>query len=221
MSSISWNAEFSAITCFGNVMEPANFNITISFDDESVNPDDQTIAFGRIRHLIKELYQDAIFCWLGNATLQTLHKKFDTKLVTLPFAPNNYCIGVTTWYKILSMTQGRVNLTSINLSSDKSDNICINIDQDMVTEDDLMAELDMKNWNKPAWWFRPTPTTFDILTKKKGQNVMEYHEAEWYEWLQWDQEQEEVKTKKNKKQENNVIPLKKNWKPEVIKGDKN
>jgi len=76
----------------------------------------------------------------------------------------------------------------------------------------------MKNWNKPAWWFRPTPTTFDVLYKKKGQTLMDYHEAEWSEWLQWEQKPDVKEVKK--KTENNVIPLKKDWKPEVIKGDK-
>jgi len=218
MSTISWSAEFSAINCYAKIMEPCNYNINITFDDESLTPEDQATAFGRIRHLIKDLYQDSIFIWLGHPLLPTLHKKLDTKLVTLPFAPNNYCIGVTTWYKILSMGQGRVSLTNVDVSCDKSDNICIHIDQDMAMEDELMEELAMKNWNKPAWWFRPTPTTFDVLFKKKGQNVMEYHEAEWSEWLQWEQEPDKVE--KKKKTENNVVPLKKNWKPEVIKGDK-
>jgi len=220
MSTITWNAEFSAITCYNNVLDPVNFNISISFDDETSQSDDQTTAFGRIRHLIKDLYQDAVFIWLGNPTLPLLHKKFDNKIVTLPFAPTNYSIGVATWYKILSMTQGRITLTGVSFGCDKSDNISINVDHDMATEDDLIAEMDMKNWNKPAWWFRSTPTTYDVLYKKQGKHVMEYHEADWPEWLQWDQE-EETKTKKNKKQESNVIPLKKNWKPEVIKGDKN
>ena len=219
MSTISWSAEFSAINCYRDIMEPCNYTINITFDDEALTPEDQATAFGRIRHLIKDLYQDAIFIWLGHPLLPTLHKKLNTKLVTLPFAPNNYCVGTTTWYKILSITQGRVSLTNIDLSADKSDNICIHIDQDMVTEDELMAELAMKNWNKPAWWFRPTPTTFDVLYKKKDQTYMDYHEAEWAEWLQWEQ-QPDVKVVK-KKTENNVIPLKKDWKPEVIKGDKN
>lgn len=181
MSAISWSTEFSAINCYRDVMEPCNYNINITFDDESLSPEDQATAFGRIRHLIKDLYQDAIFIWLGHPLLPTLHKKLNSKIVTLPFAPNNYCVGTTTWYKILSITQGRVSLTNIDLSADKSDNICIHIDQDMVTEDELMQELAMKNWNNLlggfvqlqqhlTFYIRKKAKLLWIITRQSGQN---------------------------------------------------
>jgi len=44
-----------------------------------------------------------------------------------------------------------------------------------------------------------------------------YDEGEWPDYLQWDKKPATI-TKK--KPENNIIPLKKGWKPEVIKGDK-
>jgi hypothetical protein len=96
--------------------------------------------------------------------------------------------------------------------------LALNIDEDIISSDELMNDLAMKDWEKPAWWFRPTPTTWDIPIKKKnGEFIVETDENKWPEILQWDQKP--VKMSK-KKSENNIIPLRKGWKPEVIKGDK-
>jgi len=218
MSDISWSTNFTAINAFNDFIEPCSYTISIGFNDESINEEDPFIAFGRVRSLLKDMYQDAIFVNLENPLLPTLHKKFKSRIITLPYHPNNFIIGVVTWYKLLSIAQGRITLEYISVSCDKSDDLALNIDEDIISSDGLMNDLAMKDWEKPAWWFRPTPTTWDIPIKKKNAEfVVETDENEWPEILQWDQKP--VKMNK-KKSENNIIPLKKGWKPEVIKGDK-
>jgi hypothetical protein len=82
----------------------------VAFNDESLNFEDQAIAFGRMRYLIKDLFQDSLFISLENPLLQTFHKKLDSQIVTLPFAPNNYAVAAMIWYKLLSITQGRISM---------------------------------------------------------------------------------------------------------------
>ena len=217
MSTTAWTASFTAINCFKDLLEPCDYHISIGFNDESLNEEDSYTAFGRVRSLIKDLYQDAIFVYIGNPMLPTMHKKFKSRIVTLPYQPSNLIVGVVTWYKILSITQGRMSLDYISTSCDKSDDISLNVDEDVVNSDEIMNDLTFKNWEKLAWWFRATPTTWDIPIVKKKNIIVEYDENEWPEILQWDQKP--VKMSK-KKSENNIIPLKKGWKPEVIKGDK-
>jgi len=218
MSDVSWNVNFTAINCFKDFLEPCDYTISIGFNDESINDEDPHTSFGRMRSLIKDLYQDAIFVHVENPLLPTLHKKFKSRIITLPYQPNNFIIGVVTWYKILSITQGRTTLEYISVSSDKSDDIALNIDEDIVTSEEVMDDLAMKSWEKPAWWFRPTPTTWDVPTKKNKEFIVETDENEWPTILQWDQPPAIITKKKS---ENNIVPLKKGWKPEVIKGDKN
>ena len=217
MSTTTWSVSFTAINCFKDLLEPCSYHISIGFNDESVNEEDPYTAFGRVRSLIKDLYQDAIFVYVGNPMLPTLHKKFKSRIVTLPYQPSNLIIGVVTWYKILSITQGRISLEYISTSCDKSDDISLNVDEDIVSSDEIMDDLTFKNWERPAWWFRGTPTTWDIPIVKKKDITVEYDENEWPEVLQW--EQKPVIIDKKKKTESNIIPIKK-WKPEVIKGDK-
>jgi hypothetical protein len=217
MSATTWTASFTAINCFKDLLEPCDYHISIGFNDESVNEEDPYTAFGRVRSLIKDLYQDAIFVYIGNPMLPTLHKKFKSRIVTLPYQPSNLIVGVVTWYKILSITQGRISLEYISTSCDKSDDISLNVDEDIVSSDEIMNDLTFKNWEKPAWWFRSTPTTWDIPIVKKKDIIVEYDDNEWPEVLQW--EQKPVTVDKKKKTESNIIPIKK-WKPEVIKGDK-
>ena len=217
MSDISWTAEFTAINCYKDLLEPCTYTISIDFDDQSQEEQDPYTAFGRIRSLIKDLYQDAIFVYIANPLLPTLHKKFSSRIVTMPYAPSNFAIGLVTWYKILSITQGRVEIEHIGVSCDKSDYLTLHIDEELATSDEVMADMNYANWEKPAWWFRQTPTTWDIpLVKKKDIQVL-YDDNEWPEVLQWEQKPVIITKKKPK---NNIIPLKK-WKPEVIKGDKN
>jgi len=216
MSEVSWNVNFTAINCFKDLLEPCNYTISIGFNDESINDGDPHVAFGRVRSLIKDLYQDAIFVNVDNPLLPVFNKKFKSRIITLPYQPNNFIIGVVTWYKILSITQGRMTLEYISVSCDKSDDIALNVDEDIVTNDEIMDDIAMKSWDRPAWWFRSTPTTWDIPTKKNKEFIVLADENEWPEILQW--EKKPVKISK-KNTENNIIPLKK-WKPEVIKGDK-
>jgi hypothetical protein len=217
MSDVTWQTNFTAINCYKDFLEPCSYSITIGFNDESLNEEDPHTSFGRVRRLIKDLYQDAIFVYVGNPLLSTLTKKIKSRIVTLPYQPSNLIIGIVTWYKILSITQGRMSLEYISTSCDKSDDIALNVDEDMVSNEEIMADLAFKNWDKPAWWFRSTPTTFDVPVVKKKEIEVIYDENDWPEYLQW--EKKPVKIEK-KKSQNNIIPLKK-WKPEVIKGDKN
>jgi hypothetical protein len=217
MSEVTWQTQFTAINCYKDFLEPCSYSITIGFNDESLNEEDPHTAFGRVRSLIKDLYQDAIFVYVGNPLLPTLTKKIKSRVVTLPYQPSNLIIGIVTWYKILSITQGRMSLEYISTSCDKSDDIALNVDEDMVTNEEIMADLSFKNWERPAWWFRNTPTTFDIPLVKKKEIEVIYDENEWPEYLQWEKKPVTIEKKKSK---SNIIPLKK-WKPEVIKGDKN
>ena len=159
MSEVSWNVNFTAINCFKDLLEPCNYTISIGFNDESINDGDPHVAFGRVRSLIKDLYQDAIFVNVDNPLLPVFNKKFKSRIITLPYQPNNFIIGVVTWYKILSITQGRMTLEYISVSCDKSDDIALNVDEDIVTNDEIMDDIAMKSWDRPAWWFRSTPTT--------------------------------------------------------------
>lgn len=217
MSDVTWQTDFTAINCYKDILEPCSYSITIGFNDESLNEEDPHTSFGRVRSLIKDLYQDAIFSYVANPILPTFTKKLKSRIITLPYQPSNLIIGIVTWYKILSITQGRMSLEYISTSCDKSDDIALNVDEDMVTNEEIMADLSFKNWDRPAWWFRPTPTTFDIPIIKKKEVEVLYDENEWPEYLQWQKKPVTIDKKKSK---NNIIPLKK-WKPEVIKGDKN
>jgi hypothetical protein len=217
MSEISWKTNFTAINCFDGYIEPCLYTIDIAFNDHADNEDDQYTAFGRMRMVIKELYEDATFIHLKNPLLDILHKKFKSRIVTLPYAPSNFVIGAVTWYKMLSITQGRISIEHISVSCDKSDDLALHISEEVATSDEIVNEIAMSDWDKPAWWFRPTPTTWDVPIIKKKQVTMIYDENEWPDYLHWDKKLAIVKKKKS---ENNIIPLKKTWKPEVIKGDK-
>ena len=217
MSEISWKTNFTSINCFDGVIEPCTYTIDIAFNDHSENEEDQYTAFGRMRMIVKDLYEDATFINFDNPLVATLHKKFKSRIVTLPYIPSNFVIGAVTWYKMLSVTQGRIAIEHITVSCDKSDDLALHISEEIATSDEIMDDLAMKNWDKPAWWFRSTPTTWDVLVKKGKEITMLYDEGEWPDYLQWDKKPATI-TKK--KPENNIIPLKKGWKPEVIKGDK-
>jgi hypothetical protein len=52
------------------------------------------------------------------------------------------------------------------------------------------------DWDVPAWSFRATPTTWDVLVEKDKKNVMEYDNDEWPEYLHWDRKSDTIKTEK-------------------------
>jgi hypothetical protein len=178
---------------------------------------EQTVVFGRIRSLIKDLYQDGLFISLDNPLLPILKEKTKQLTVTFPTVPNDLMISLATWKKIDSICEGRARVNNVMISCDQSDNLTVHYDEDFAHSQETITEFNLMPWpEQAAWWYRADSGVSDWMETAKDKNKLHVEVTDWQPLLQWDYKLDKTK----KKNTDNVVPLKKTWKPEVISGDK-
>jgi hypothetical protein len=178
---------------------------------------EQTVVFGRIRSLIKDLYQDGLFISLDNPLLPILKTKTKQMTVTFPTVPNDLMVSLATWKKIDAICEGRARVNNVMISCDQSDNLTVHYDEDYAHSSETVEEFGLIPWpDQLAWWYRADSGISDWMEVVKNENKLHLEVTDWQPLLQWDYKLD----KKKNKNTDNVVPLKKSWKPEVISGDK-
>jgi hypothetical protein len=217
MTDLSWTADWTCTNIIDDYIGPCHYEITLTFDMNAESILEQTVAFGRIRSLIKEIYQDSVFISMDNPLLPILKNKTKQLITTFPMNATDAVICAITWYKINAICEGRITLTGLSLSCDQSEDLVIHFDEDFAESNTVMEDLNLGEWEEQPWWFRETPAVGDwAQVTKKGKKII-IEDGRWLDYLKWDQHLVEEKTSKY---ENNIVPLRPKWKPEVIVGDK-
>lgn len=215
MATLSWSVEWTCTNILQEYIGPCKYNVTIHFEMEEDSTHEQTVAFGRISSLFKEIFQNSVFISLDNPLLPTLKKKTKQIIATFPKEPTDSVIAAIIWYKIMAICEGRISLEMIEIRCDQSEDLVIHFDQDFAENEAVIEDISMPDWEEKPWWFRETPTVGDWIETVKKEKKFHIETGRWLEYLQWEEKEE-----KNKKIENNVLVFKPKWKPEVINGDK-
>jgi hypothetical protein len=216
-TDMSWTGHWTCTTVIEGKIMPTYYNVNINFQMLAEDVWEQTVTFGRMRALIKEIYKDSIFISMDDPLLPVLKKKTQQQITTFPKNPTDMLISLITWHKLTAITEGRAIIDTCTVSSDVSDNLIVHLDADYVYSTDAVEDNQLKPFgDKPAWWYRPEPCTGDFMEFQKNQTKLHIETGRWLDYLLWQPK------KKNtiKNTQDNVVPIKTNWKPEVIIGDK-
>jgi hypothetical protein len=216
MADMSWRTVFKTVTIVDKFISPCNYVFEIAFDLDTEDTAKQNTAFLRIKHLIENVLNDSIFICLDNTLLPVLKKDSETAVITFILEPMDLVIATTLWRKIEAITDGLLVIERISLSSDKADNLTINLSQDFMEDASMLEEDPFKKYGKPAWWFRNDLGVEDWIEEGDPQMQIHYNVNRWPDYLEWDYEFKE----EDAEPKDNVVPLDKKWKPEVITGDK-
>jgi hypothetical protein len=218
MTDMSWSSTWSCCSVIDEYIGPCYYDTTISFEMLTNDSREQTVVFGRIRSLIKDVYQDAVFIGMDNPLLQVFKKQTKQQTITFPQVPNDLMVSLITWKKIDAICEGRARVNNVMISCDQSDNLTVHYDEDFAHSDDNIEEFNLMPWDKqPAWWFRTDSGVGDwmeILDEEKSKLHLEV--TPWPDHLQWDYKIDDTK----KTDVDNVVPMQRGWKPQVIPGDK-
>jgi hypothetical protein len=217
MADMSWTGHWTCTTVIESKIIPTYYDVKINFQMLAEDLWEQTVTFGRMRTLIKEIYKDSIFISMDDPLLPILRRKTDQLITTLPKNPTDSLISLVTWHKLTSITEGRAIIDTCTVSSDVSDNLIVHLDADYVYSGDAVEDNNLKPFgDNLAWWFRPEPCTGDWMEFKKNENRLHIETGRWLDYLLWEPKNKD----KLKQDQDNVVPIKTGWKPEVIKGDK-
>lgn len=217
MTDMSWSSTWSCCSVIDEYIGPCYYEANISFEMLTNDNWEQTVVFGRIRSLIKDLYQDGLFISLDNPLLPILKTKTKQMTVTFPTVPNDLMVSLATWKKIDAICEGRARVNNVMISCDQSDNLTVHYDEDYAHSSETVEEFGLIPWpDQLAWWYRADSGISDWMEVVKNENKLHLEVTDWQPLLQWDYKLD----KKKNKNTDNVVPLKKSWKPEVISGDK-
>ena len=217
MTDMSWSSTWSCCSVIDEYIGPCYYEANISYEMLTTDNWEQTVVFGRIRSLIKDLYQDGLFISLDNPLLPILKKKTKQMTITFPTVPNDLMVSLATWKKIDAICEGRARVNNVMISCDQSDNLTVHYDEDFAHSSETVEEFRLIPWpDQPAWWYRADSGISDWMEVVNNENKLHLEVTDWQPLLQWDYKLD----KKKNKNTDNVVPLKKSWKPEVISGDK-
>lgn len=199
---------------------PNDYTLTINFDTRGDNPHEQWVAFERMKAFVSEILDTCIFAHIDNPLIPKLHASIKTNIITLFEEPIDMVIGLALMSKLVSITENRIEIFSVEVSSRLGDDVVNYVDGDdmMAASDMLNSKIKQLTGNQP-WWFRTDAGCTDIVlaTKKK---VMVKHDQVAWEALQlgWDQTEEVIDPAQAPVLKSHKGVL--GWKPKIIDGGK-
>lgn len=216
MRNLSWNTKWMSIILLDDMPLPNFYDATIEFRSTDTDSAEEMIAFDRMKHILIGQMTGCIFADVDNKLLKTVRKNFNAYPVTLPTEPIDFVVAATIYSKLISVVEGRLEITGFGVSSVIGDEITNWIEYDDLTElawtmTDKVKEVS----GSLPWYLRSDAGCNDILVENKNGWTVEQDKQDWAELgLGWDMAKADAK-----KDPPVIIKFPDNrWKPKIIDG---
>jgi len=211
MTDLSYECEWDSVIALDDWLGSNHYKCEVYFDIETEDGDQQNIAFERCKIMMQSIFEQALFISMSNPLLQVLAKKTKQKIIALPTEPLDVIMAAVLYLKLNAISEGRLNIEKIKISSNQGDNIWVHFDSNFAED---FGSLDSEYYTtakETPWWFRSDPSTCDWFEPNKKDNELKFHfhKSSWDKTLLWDMDKKEKDSKKTL-----------NWKPQVIDGGK-
>lgn len=154
--------QFVAGVTIGNELFLNTYDIELNFLVESENIVEQNIALDRVKYLFIEKFDNAMF--VHQADTEVIEKYIDAgmKVILLPEEPYDQIIGIMLLMKVNAITEGRLVVTDIVISSRMSDGVSY-----MHSVEESTGPFIHK-----GWWDDSSPNTHTRILKGKAKKVV-------------------------------------------------
>jgi len=211
MTDLSYDCTWNTVIALDEWIGPNNYKCKIYFDIETDDGEQQNIAFERCKIMLETIFEHGYIININNPLLQILAKKSKQKMITLPSEPIDVIMAAVLYSKLNAVSEGRLAIKKVKISSTQGDNIWIHFDEDFAEDfGSLDCEL-YKTVDEKPWWTRSDPSIGDWFEIGKKEIKFHYQKSIWDKTLQWE------KTNDNKDAKAKSKP---NWNPKVIDGGK-
>jgi hypothetical protein len=212
MTDLSYECSWNTSIALEDWIGPNRYNCKIYFDIETDDGEQQNIAFERCKIMVESVLEHAFVIGIDNPLLQVLAKKTKQKIITLPSEPIDVIMAAVLYTKLNAVSEGRLSIRKVKLSSSQGDNIFVHFDEDFAEDfGSLNCEL-YKTVDETPWWFRADPSVSDWFEIGKKEIKFHHHKCSWDKTLQWEKQNND-----NKKKDTKKSPT---WNPQVIDGGK-
>jgi hypothetical protein len=160
----------------GDQLMITNYNINIEMVTASTNINDLDIASKRIDWFLYEELADAVFADQSDTERNTILAMLGMNMVTIPGPPVDQLIGIMLSCKLNAITEGRVDVVEIAVSSDRSNGMWFvhKYSQSVGPFEEL------------GWWYDHGVVHNDIAFDDKENNVVKVSVNPWIEYgLAW------------------------------------
>lgn len=138
------------------------YDIEVSISVETTDLHEQSIAIQRIKYFMYECLEDSIF--IHENKTNVIEKYLDAGLTvcTLPEDPYDQVIGIMLLVKLNAITEGKVTITDVNISSRMSDGVCSL----------FSIEENAGPFNDKGWYSENNTKISDFIYKDKNKKIV-------------------------------------------------
>jgi len=134
---------FVAGNWFNGALEMTQYTVKLWMITHSTDPEEQTIAFRRMRHFMYEHIHSTIFIDAGETAKCVELARAGLNITTLPDEPVEQLIGIMLFHKINAIMEGRIEVMEVEVSS--GDGVIYLHDENETSE----------GIEQPDWWSTP------------------------------------------------------------------
>lgn len=186
--ALTWATSFNCTVLVGESIFPNKFNAKITFDVVTTDYDHQMIAIDRMKFFLQSVCAMRMMVSMDSKTLPKIRKITpNNQYITVASHPSDEIIAAALLSKMISITEGKLDVYAIELSSEVGGDVVAS-----VSEDELGHYLPVPSEffeDKAAlpWWLRSDAGASDLYVKTKSGSKVESEISAWSEYLlSWD-----------------------------------
>jgi hypothetical protein len=137
-------------------------------DMMTVTPDmkQYNIAYQRICHWFENAFRDCVLISAEHPKIK-LWQDLGEKLIIFPAEPVDQLVGIATFCKLLAITESRLDIQQLEISSPSDDYVTYR----------HSADEETGIFSRPGWWNDPGPTANDGTTNRRHGRVIKLNRS--------------------------------------------
>ena len=186
LTDLEWNTSFTSTILLHDSIVPNPYNITIKFNSNTDNINNQNRAFDRIKYFFHNMLNNGLIMNYKNVNADTLSQYAD-KIIMIPEEPFDQIMVAIIHSKLINIVEGNIQITEVRLDSWQGDNVIYTSEAFGITK--LFTEGD---FGEVQWWQHTKPITFNPSDS-------DYKIPEWKDFnLEFDKKPEKPQNKTKK-----------------------
>lgn len=171
-TKISRDFSFLSGIYFENKLTLSNYDIQLSMSVETDSIREQNIAMDRIKYMIHEGFCNSIFIHDSEKKVIENYLNADLKICTIPSEPYDQILTLLLLIKLNAITEGRLVINYISLTSDLSDGVTFEYD-------DTIFEVGIP-FSDSGWWAESTSNISYIPVNPKKEKIVKLRKS--HDW---------------------------------------
>lgn len=158
---LTYESTFVGGSWFDEELVMSNYTLKLKLLTHTMDPTDQNIALERLKHFLYEMHS-TVFINQAEVEQAEAFAAVGLNVTTLPEEPVDQIVGITLYYKLNAIMEGRMSITELSISSDAGDGVEYHHSQAEHSE----------IFTGTGWWNESTPLHDNLEVESEGDNVV-------------------------------------------------